>query len=76
MTTAQQMQAVADLAWAGYDGGLFCLTIGSSFVSQLSTDTIGLLSRSLSLDAFVCLTVAPSNVSLPEVHARLLRSQV
>ena len=38
---------LADLAYAGYDGGLFCLTIGSSFVEQLSTDTIGLLSRSL-----------------------------
>ncbi len=35
------------LAYAGYDGGLFCLTIGSSTVSQLSTDTISLLSRSL-----------------------------
>ncbi len=35
------------LAFAGYDGGLFCLTIGASTVAQLSTDTIGLLSRSL-----------------------------
>src|SRR5690606_14227682 len=36
-----------ELAYAGYDGGLFCLTIGASTVAQLSTDTIGLLSRSL-----------------------------
>jgi len=35
------------LAYAGYDGGLFCLTVGSSTVAQLSTDTISLLSRSL-----------------------------
>lgn len=35
------------LAFAGYDGGLFCLTVGASTVAQLSTDTIGLLSRSL-----------------------------
>jgi hypothetical protein len=35
------------LAYAGYDGGLFCLTIGASTVAQLSTDTISLLSRSL-----------------------------
>jgi hypothetical protein len=38
---------LAQLAYAGYDGGLFCLTIGSSFAAQLSTDTISLLSRSL-----------------------------
>ncbi len=35
------------LAYGGYDGGLFCLTVGSSTVAQLSTDTISLLSRSL-----------------------------
>lgn len=35
------------LAWAGYEGGFFCLTVGSSTVAQLSTDTISLLSRSL-----------------------------
>lgn len=38
---------LAQLAYAGYDGGLFCLTIGANTVSQLSTDTLGLLSRSL-----------------------------
>ncbi|HEX5060441.1 MAG TPA: hypothetical protein VFV99_13830 [Kofleriaceae bacterium] len=38
---------LAQLAYAGYDGGLFCLTIGASFAAQLSTDTISLLSRSL-----------------------------
>jgi hypothetical protein len=38
---------LAELAFAGYDGGLFCLTLGSATVAQLSTDTIGLLSRSL-----------------------------
>ncbi|HEY5946711.1 MAG TPA: hypothetical protein VIV40_14510 [Kofleriaceae bacterium] len=38
---------LGQLAYAGYDGGLFCLTIGSSFAAQLSTDTISLLSRSL-----------------------------
>lgn len=39
---------LADFAYAGYDGGLLCLTIGSSTVSQLSTSTISLLARSLS----------------------------
>ncbi len=34
-------------AYAGYDGGLLCLTIGNSTVAQLSTDTLALLSRSL-----------------------------
>lgn len=38
---------LARFAWAGYDGGMLCLTIGSSFVAQLNTDTLGLLSRSL-----------------------------
>lgn len=38
---------LARFAWAGYDGGMLCLTIGSSFVSQLNTDTLALLSRSL-----------------------------
>ncbi|HEY5923285.1 MAG TPA: hypothetical protein VIV11_16510 [Kofleriaceae bacterium] len=38
---------LGQLAFAGYDGGLFCLTIGASTVAQLSTDTIGLVSRSL-----------------------------
>jgi MYXO-CTERM domain-containing protein len=35
------------LAYAGYNGGLFCLTLGHSTVSQLTTDTLGLVSRSL-----------------------------
>ncbi len=34
-------------AYAGYDGGLLCLTINSNTVQQLSTDTLGLISRSL-----------------------------
>jgi len=34
-------------AYAGYDGGLLCLTIGNNTVEQLSTDTLALLSRSL-----------------------------
>jgi hypothetical protein len=38
---------LADFAYAGYDGGLLCLTISSATVSQLTTDTISLLSRSL-----------------------------
>ena len=38
---------LAQFAYAGYDGGLLCLTIGHSTVSQLSTDTLSLLSRSL-----------------------------
>ncbi len=38
---------LAQFAFAGYDGGLLCLTIGHSTVSQLTTDTISLLSRSL-----------------------------
>jgi hypothetical protein len=36
-----------ELAYAGYDGGLFCLTIGGSTIAQLSTDTISIISRSL-----------------------------
>jgi hypothetical protein len=36
-----------ELAYGGYDGGLFCLTVGHSTVSQLTTDTFSLLSRSL-----------------------------
>ncbi|MFT3698354.1 MAG: MYXO-CTERM sorting domain-containing protein [Kofleriaceae bacterium] len=38
---------IAQLATGGYNGGLFCLTIGHNTVAQLTTDTIGLLSRSL-----------------------------
>ena len=38
---------LTQLAYAGYEGGLFCLTIGSNTTSQLTTDTISLLSRSL-----------------------------
>lgn len=38
---------LAQFAWAGYDGGLLCLTIGGSTVAQLNTDTLSLLSRSL-----------------------------
>ncbi|HEY3803878.1 MAG TPA: hypothetical protein VGL61_14785 [Kofleriaceae bacterium] len=38
---------LAQLAYAGYEGGLFCLTITHDQVSQLDTDTVGLLSRSL-----------------------------
>ncbi|MEO6774296.1 MAG: hypothetical protein ABI467_14970, partial [Kofleriaceae bacterium] len=38
---------LAQLAFGGYEGGLFCLTIGHNTVAQLTTDTIGLLSRSL-----------------------------
>ena len=38
---------LGQFAYAGYDGGLLCLTIGHDTVSQLDTDTIGLLSRSL-----------------------------
>jgi hypothetical protein len=38
---------LAELAYAGYDGGLLCLTIGYSFAAQLSSGTLGLLARSL-----------------------------
>jgi hypothetical protein len=38
---------LAQFAYAGYDGGLICLTIGHSTVSELTTDTISLLARSL-----------------------------
>jgi hypothetical protein len=38
---------IAQLAFGGYEGGLFCLTIGHNTVAQLTTDTISLLSRSL-----------------------------
>ncbi len=38
---------LAQLAYGGYEGGLFCITIGHNTVAQLTTDTIGLLSRSL-----------------------------
>jgi hypothetical protein len=34
-------------AFAGYNGGLLCLTLTHSTVAQLSTDTLSLLSRSL-----------------------------
>ena len=40
-------QQLGRFAWAGYDGGLLCLTIGGSTVAQLNTDTLALLSRSL-----------------------------
>ncbi len=38
---------LAQLAFAGYNGGLFCLTVGHAQVAQLTTETIALLSRSL-----------------------------
>jgi MYXO-CTERM domain-containing protein len=38
---------LSQFGWAGYDGGLLCLTIGNSTVAQLNTDTLSLLSRSL-----------------------------
>ncbi len=38
---------LTQFAYAGYNGGLLCLTLGHDTISQLSTDTIGLLSRSL-----------------------------
>jgi hypothetical protein len=38
---------LAELAYAGYDGGLLCLTIGHGFAAQLSSDTLALLARSL-----------------------------
>ena len=38
---------LGQFAWAGYDGGLLCLTIGGGTFAQLNTDTLSLLSRSL-----------------------------
>ncbi len=38
---------LAQFAYAGYNGGILCLTIGHGTVKQLSTDTLALLSRSL-----------------------------
>ncbi|HEY4238502.1 MAG TPA: hypothetical protein VGM88_01760 [Kofleriaceae bacterium] len=38
---------LAELAYAGYDGGFFCLTVGHNTVAELSTDTLSLVSRSL-----------------------------
>lgn len=38
---------LAELAYAGYDGGLLCLTIGHSVAAQLSSDTLGIVARSL-----------------------------
>lgn len=38
---------LAQLAYAGYEGGLFCLTISGGTVEQLSTDTLALIARSL-----------------------------
>jgi MYXO-CTERM domain-containing protein len=38
---------LAQFAFAGYNGGLLCLTIGHETVAQLTTDTISLVSRSL-----------------------------
>lgn len=34
-------------AYAGYNGGLLCLTINGNTIAQLSTDTLSLISRSL-----------------------------
>ncbi|HWO27094.1 MAG TPA: hypothetical protein VNO30_50535 [Kofleriaceae bacterium] len=34
-------------AYAGYEGGLLCLTVGTDTVQQLSTETLALVSRSL-----------------------------
>ena len=39
--------ALTQLAYGGYEGGIFCLTISHNTVSELTTDTVGLLSRSL-----------------------------
>jgi len=38
---------LAEFAYAGYDGGLLCLTLGHSLAAQLSSDTLSLLARSL-----------------------------
>jgi MYXO-CTERM domain-containing protein len=38
---------LSQFAYAGYDGGFLCLTITGSTITQLSTDTFSLLSRSL-----------------------------
>lgn len=38
---------LAQFAYAAYDGGFLCLTISGTTISQLSTDTISLISRSL-----------------------------
>jgi hypothetical protein len=38
---------LSQFAYAGYDGGFLCLTITGSTISQLSTDTFSLISRSL-----------------------------
>lgn len=38
---------LGQFGWAGYEGGLLCLTVSNSTVEQLSTDTLSLLSRSL-----------------------------
>jgi len=38
---------LADFAYAAYDGGFLCLTMTSGTISQLSTDTLSLISRSL-----------------------------
>ncbi|HTR53533.1 MAG TPA: hypothetical protein VMJ10_22725 [Kofleriaceae bacterium] len=38
---------LTQFAYAGYQGGLLCLTVEHDVVSQLTTDEIGLLSRSL-----------------------------
>jgi MYXO-CTERM domain-containing protein len=38
---------LSQFAFSGYDSGFLCLTVGSSTVAELSTDTLSLLSRSL-----------------------------
>ena len=45
--SASTSRSSTQFAYAGYDGGLLCLTIGASSIAQLSTDTLALLSRSL-----------------------------
>jgi hypothetical protein len=38
---------LAEFAYAGYDGGFLCLTVGGNTITQLSTDTFSIISRSL-----------------------------
>ncbi|HET7504732.1 MAG TPA: hypothetical protein VFK02_27105 [Kofleriaceae bacterium] len=50
---------LAQLAYAGYEGGLLCLTIGHDTVTQLSSATLSLLARSLGN-----LTAAPAPMAV------------
>jgi hypothetical protein len=55
---------LAQLAYAGYDGGLFCLTIGYDTVKQLTTASVGFALSSNSLDKYLVENTSPMEIGL------------